>query len=236
MANPNNADSSRKSRRPLFIAVLAAFAVIAVAGFLINIFERKQEAQNQYVRVVELNDYVDDPAIWGKQFPMEYDLYKRTTDMERTRYGGSEGVPHSPPEGDPRTIVSRSKLEEDPRLKTMWAGYAFSADYREKRGHAYMLEDQIFTERQKVAKQPGACLNCHASLVKAYLNLGHGDLTKGFEMLNQMPYADARKQVNHPISCVDCHDPDNMQLRITRPAFIEGIRAYKASQASRTMM
>ena len=230
MANPNNADSSRRSRRPLFIAVLAAFAVIAVAGFLINIFERKQEAQNQYVRVVELNDYVDDPAIWGKQFPMEYDLYKRTTDMERTRYGGSEGVPHSPPEGDPRTIVSRSKLEEDPRLKTMWAGYAFSADYREKRGHAYMLEDQIFTERQKVAKQPGACLNCHASLVKAYLNLGHGDLTKGFEMLNQMPYADARKQVNHPISCVDCHDPDNMQLRITRPAFIEGIRNYKASQ------
>ena len=230
MANPNNADSSRRSRRPLFIAVLAAFAVIAVAGFLINIFERKQEAQNQYVRVVELNDYVDDPAIWGKQFPMEYDLYKHTTDMERTRYGGSEGVPHSPTEGDPRSIVSRSKLEEDPRLKTMWAGYAFSADYREKRGHAYMLEDQIFTERQKVAKQPGACLNCHASLVKAYLNLGHGDLTKGFETLNQMPYADARKQVNHPISCVDCHDPDNMQLRITRPAFIEGIRDYKASQ------
>ena len=50
---------------------------------------------------------------------------------------------------------------------------------------------------------------------------------KGFETLNQIPYADARKQVDHPISCVDCHNPDSMQLRTTRPAFIEGIRAYK---------
>jgi len=30
--------------------------------------------------------------------------------------------------------------------------------------------------------------------------------------------------------CIDCHDPETMQLRITRPAFMEGIRALKASQ------
>jgi formate-dependent nitrite reductase cytochrome c552 subunit len=36
----------------------------------------------------------------------------------------------------------------------MWAGYAFAKDFREERGHAYMLDDQIFTERQQVAKQP----------------------------------------------------------------------------------
>jgi nitrite reductase (cytochrome c-552) len=231
MASTNNADSSAKNRRLTFIvAALAAIAVIAVAALLVNIFQHKQEAQNRYVRVVDLNDTIDDPAEWGKQFPMEYDLYKRTTDMQRTRYGGSEGVPHSPSEGDPREIVSRSKLELDPRLKTMWAGYSFSADYREKRGHAYMLEDQTFTQRQQVTKQPGACLNCHASLVVAYNKLGQGDLMKGFETLNHMPYADARKLVNHPIGCIDCHDPKNMQLRISRPAFMEGIRAYKASQ------
>jgi len=45
-----------------------------------------------------------------------------------------------------------------------------------------------------------------------------------------MPYFEARKLVQHPVSCIDCHDPSTMQLRITRPAFIEGIRAYKASQ------
>jgi nitrite reductase (cytochrome c-552) len=111
----------------------------------------------------------------------------------------------------------------------MWAGYSFSADYREKRGHAYMLDDQTFTQRQQVTKQPGTCLNCHASLYTTYLKLGNGDITKGFEAINHMPYADARKLVKHPIACIDCHEPNTMQLRISRPAFIEGIRAYKAS-------
>ncbi len=226
-----NPDPSARNRKLLFVsATFAAIAAIAVTALLVNIFEHKEEARNPYVRVVDLNDRVDDPAVWGKQFPMEYDLYKRTADMQRTRYGGSEGVPHSPTAADPRTIVSRSKLEADPRLKTMWAGYSFSADYREKRGHAYMLEDQTFTQRQQVTKQPGACLNCHASLVVAYNNLGQGDPIKGFGALNHMSYADARKLVKHPIACIDCHDPKTMQLRITRPAFIEGIRAYKASQ------
>ena len=32
------------------------------------------------------------------------------------------------------------------------------------------------------------------------------------------------------MSCIDCHDPATMQLRITRPAFIEGIRALKNEQ------
>ena len=227
----NNVKGATGSRRWAFIAaVVAAIAVIAIAALLINIFTHKQEAQNRYVRVVDLNDKVDDPATWGEQFPMEYDLYKRTTDMQRTRYGGSEGVAHSPTEGDPRAIVSRSKLEEDPRLKTMWAGYSFSADYREKRGHAYMLDDQTFTYRQQVTKQPGACLNCHASLVVAYNSLGNGDPMKGFETMNHMPYAEARKLVKHPIACIDCHDPKNMELRITRPAFVEGIAAFKKSQ------
>ena len=112
----------------------------------------------------------------------------------------------------------------------MWQGYAFATDYREKRGHAYMLEDQTFTQRQQVTKQPGACLNCHASLYTTYMKLGNGDITKGFEIMNHMPYAEARALVKHPIACIDCHEPTTMQLRISRPAFIEGIRAYKASQ------
>src|SRR5215475_110745 len=229
MASPN-AGSDRHKWILLITVILAATACIVVVGILVNVIEHKQESRNRYVRVVDLNDQVEDPEVWGKQFPVEYDLYKRTTDMQRTRYGGSEGVPHSPIQGDPRTIVSRSKLEDDPRLKTMWAGYSFAADYREKRGHAYMLEDQTFTQRQRVTNQPGACLNCHASLYTAYLKLGNGDITKGFERVNQMPYAEARALVNHPIACIDCHDPNTMQLRISRPAFIEGLRALKASQ------
>jgi len=156
MNTPASNPGTGRSRR-LFLAVvaLAAIATVAVTALLINIFERKQEAKSPFYRVVELNDTIDDPAMWGKDFPLQCDLYLRTTDMERTKYGGSEGVPHSPTQADPRSVVARSKLQEDPRLKTIWAGYAFSADYRERRGHAYMLEDQTFTERQKFASRHG---------------------------------------------------------------------------------
>jgi nitrite reductase (cytochrome c-552) len=216
-------------RRTTLIVVLTAIATVAVLALLVNIFERKQEARNTFIRVVDVNDQIDDPAIWGKNFPSEYESYQRTTEMRKTMYGGSEAMPRQASADDPRTTVAKSKLEVDPRLVTLWAGYAFSKDYRERRGHAYMLEDQTYTGRQKVP-QPGACINCHASLVTVYNKMGNGDPTKGFEEVNHMAYADARKLVKHPIACIDCHDPKTMQLRVTRPAFLEGIKAYKATQ------
>lgn len=229
MAADNTAGAGHNRRMLILVIALSAVAAIAVTALLVNIFEHKQEARNPFFRVVELNDTIDDPAVWGKNFPMQYDQYKRTVDMQRTRYGGSEALPHTPTEADPRTVIARSKLEADPRLKTMWAGYSFSKDYREKRGHAYMLEDQTYTERQQ-AKPPGTCLNCHASMYTTYMKLGNGDIVKGFDAVNHMPYMEARQLVKHPVACIDCHDPKTMQLRVTRPAFIEGIRNLKASQ------
>jgi len=210
--------------------VVAALVSAGVVALLVNIIQRKQEARNPFYRVVELDDRTVDPAIWGKNFPMQYDGYLRTVDQERTRYGGSEAMPRTPSATDPRAVVSQSRLEEDPRLVTMWAGYAFSKDFREERGHAHMLEDQTFTERQSVAKQPGACLQCHASVYVAYKDLGEGDLELGFNRMNPMPYAEARSRVQHPIACIDCHDPGTMALRVTRPGFINGIRAARAAQ------
>jgi nitrite reductase (cytochrome c-552) len=52
----------------------------------------------------------------------------------------------------------------------------------------------------------------------------------GFARLNPLPYDSARQWASHPVACIDCHDPLTMQLRVTRPGFIEGIRALKASQ------
>ena len=232
MTTPQTDPERRRSRR-LFasVIILAAVTSVAVTALLINIFKRKQEARNPFYRVVELNDTIDDPATWAKNFPLQYDLYMRTVDMQRTKYGGSEAMPHSPTQADPRSVVARSKLQEDPRLKTIWAGYSFSADYRERRGHAYMLEDQTFTARQKF-NPPAMCINCHASLVTTFLKLGDGDLTKGFNVISDthMTYSQIREHVKHPVACIDCHDPKTMQLRITRPAFMEGIRALKASQ------
>src|SRR5947199_182046 len=194
--NTTTGDSGEASRWGgrrfvLLTALIATLAATGGAALLVNIFERRQEARNPFYRVVELTDETEDPAVWGKNFPLQYDDYKRTVDQVRTRYGGSEALPHTPRQADPRSFVSQSKLEEDPRLKIMWAGYAFATDFREERGHAYMLDDQIFTERQQVVKQPGTCIQCHASIYVPYKKAGNGDLIKGFEKMNQMPYFEA---------------------------------------------
>ncbi len=236
--NGPSPNSRKPARRRLVLivvgtAVVAAASAFAVTALLISIFEHKQEARNPFFRVVELTDTTQDPAVWGKNFPFQYDAYLRTTDMRPTRFAGSEAMPRVPTTDDPRTVVSRSRLDEDPRLKTLWAGYAFAVDYRERRGHAYMLEDQMFTGRQKASRQPGTCLHCHTSAYVPYLRAGNGNLLAGFERLNPLPYDSARKWFNRPLACVDCHDPLTMQLRVTRPAFLEGIRALKASQGIR---
>lgn len=212
------------------IAGAAAIGAVGVGVLLSNIAERKQEQARPYFQVVALTDTTTDPAIWGQNFPIHYDHYRRTADQKRTRYGGSEAVLHHPTERDPRTTVAQSRLDEDPRLKAMWAGYAFATDFREERGHAYMLIDQEFTRRQQVTQQPGTCLHCHASTYAAYVRLGEGDIMKGFEAMNRQPYQQARQEVTHPVSCGDCHTPGTMALRITRPAFIEGMRVFKAAE------
>jgi len=221
---------TRTTRLVIAAAVLAALLTLGVAALLTTIFERKQEARNPFYRVVTLTDTTVDPAVWGRNFPQQYDDYRKTVDMVYTRYGGSEATPRTPTAIDPRAVVAQSRLAEDPRLMRMWAGYAFASDFREERGHAYMLDDQVFTERQRVTKQPGTCLHCHASMYVAYRRAGDGDLMRGFEALNPLPYAEAKARAgNHPVACIDCHDPETMGLRVTRPGFLEGIAALRAA-------
>src|SRR5512134_1076373 len=122
--------ATHSTTRLILYTALAGVAAAGVTALLVNIFERKQEARNPFFRVVELTDETDDPAVWGKNFPLQYDTYLRTVDQKRTRYGGSEALPQSPSEADPRSVVAQERIEEDPRLKRMWAGYAFATDFR----------------------------------------------------------------------------------------------------------
>src|SRR4026209_792030 len=110
---PENTNRSKPSRLILIVGA-AALATVAIAPLLVNNFGRKQGARHAFFRVVELDDDTEDPAIWGKNFPLQYDAYKRTVDQVRTRYGGSEALRHLPTQADPRSVVSQSKLEGDP--------------------------------------------------------------------------------------------------------------------------
>lgn len=269
-------------RSPLFLASLLLLVMLVTGGvtyLLVTIFEHRQEARTPFVRVVEVNEVSTDPVPWGANWPLQFDSYRRTVDVTHTQYGGSSAMPES-------------KLDEHPWLRRLYAGYAFSIDYREARGHAYMLYDQEVTERVTKRKQSGSCLHCHASVVPMYRRLGleaagvtadaqtlgadfHWPaVMEGFRIAAGMDYSTAHAELlrtpdgtagdnqplfpggtppavasaeaspaavpeghphvgqAHPVSCLDCHDPQTMQLRITRPGFVLGIAALARSEAS----
>lgn len=209
---------SRQNFIYLAILVVTAVATAVVAGLLMNISQHKAERQEYPLKVVEIGEKELDPAVWGQNFPHQYDSFVKTKeDYGETPYGGS-------------TVYS--KLERYPAMKRIWAGYAFSIDHDEERGHAYALTDQLETERVKVVKQPGACANCHAAETPQLIE------ELGWETFNKTPYDELSSQLHLGSSCADCHDPDTMALRITRPGFANAMaaRGIDLSQATRQEM
>jgi len=264
-ADGTDAAGRRTTLRLAVLLVLVALVTFGVTALLVTVFEHRQEARTPFVRVAEVDEVTTDPEPWGQNWPYQFDTYKRTVDTSHTEYGGSSAMPES-------------KLEKDPWLRRLYAGYAFSIDYREARGHAYMLYDQEVTERVTQATQSGACLHCHASVIPTYRRMGLEAMDKpagaeelkdgfqwdavmrGFEIASTMEYEDAHVELfktpdgtpedrettfpggeppepaghphvgeAHPVSCIDCHDPETMQIRATRPGFIRGIAALAES-------
>src|ERR1035437_7997906 len=233
----------QKKRGLLIALVAAAFALgaLGAAALLVNIAERKQESKNSYVKLVEVTENDVDPAKWGTNWPREFDGYKRTSEPTHTKYGGGWGGSEG--------VVPPQKAARDPWLTRIFAGYLFAVDYRDRRGHSFMLFDQENTKRNvpAEAKQSGNCMHCHASIMPLYRKLGKEaapeaseaeQVQKGLEAVGNLGYWDAHKKLEevsggkaHPVSWVDCHDPKSMELRITRPAFIAGIQKLAAGKA-----
>jgi len=219
---------AKKVRSKTAMAVLLVVVVGMTAGVtaqLVNMVERKAEGASRYERVVEVGEDDTDPLSWRPNWPSQYDGYQKTALPTRTRFGGHGGSEALPEE----------KIERDPWLRRMFLGYAFSIDYRDRRGHAYMLQDQLTTERL-TKPQSGSCLHCHASVMPLYREMGDGDAMRGFEMSYTYSYQDLYQMLEeaghaHPVSCVDCHSPETMEIRVTRPGFIQGIQMLAESEA-----
>ena len=123
----------------LGLAGIAGVTVLLLA-LLTNIFERKQEARQPFVRLVEVTEDTMDPKVWGQNWPFQYDSYLRTSLPTTTKYGG-RGL------GASDGGLAEQKLDREPWLKRIFAGYAFALDYRDRRGHFYGLFDQEQTRR-----------------------------------------------------------------------------------------
>src|SRR5262245_10569302 len=204
----------RHALRMLLVALVAAGATALVMMLNANVAQRQAEAAQTSFTLVPLDETTVDPAQWGKNFPRQFDAYLRTVDAYATRFGGGGGSDGLP----------QDKLKADPRLVTIFDGYAFALDYRQRQGHAHMLDDQRTTRRVTERPQTGACLHCHAANTVAYREAGlragaagaltdplvgsngQAQLMAGFEAVCKLPYSEATKLVAHPVGCIDCHE------------------------------
>jgi nitrite reductase (cytochrome c-552) len=212
------------------VIVLLVAAVVAVVGLMLtSIAERRWEALRPILVSQEIDEFESDNAVWGADYPNEFDAYKRMKDDNtKTRYGG--GFP-------------RDYLDADPRQVILFAKYGFSKDFLQARGHTYAIEDISKTKRVKhpTAENPdvyypGTCWTCKSPDVPRMMGKFGKEaspqetdpiklIAKGAAKFYSSNWHDLKKDMKHPIGCLDCHDPKTMKLRITRPALREGFKA-----------
>jgi nitrite reductase (cytochrome c-552) len=193
-------------RRWLGPALALALALIVVLLGLLasSILERRWEAQRPALVLKPIAEWEPDNARWGENYPLEYEAYLRTRDdTTTTRYGGA---------------TPRDYLDEFPSLVILFAGYGFSADYRQARGHYHALADVVGTKRVESPTTAGTCMTCKSTDVPRLMaKLGVAEFYK-------TPFHELKKEVKNPIGCQDCHDPATQNLRITRPALREAFQ------------
>ena len=139
-------------------------------------------------------------SIWGENYPREYETYIKTEDTSfSSKYLGS---------------INRDALKDNPDLVIMWAGYAFSRDYNQARGHYNAIKDIRATLRTDVP-QPSTCWTCKSTDVPRMMKqLGVAEFYK-------KPWKEMGPEITNAIGCQDCHDPKTMDLRIARPDLVE---------------
>jgi nitrite reductase (cytochrome c-552) len=184
----------------LFLFTALIVTIIGLLG--VSILERRMETKAAVKQFYPIDAMETDSSVWGKQFPRQYDRYLETKKMDFvSREGGN---------------VPIDMLERDPRLVILWAGYSFSRDYNQGRGHYYSVEDITQTLRTGV-DQPKTCWTCKSPEVLKIME------EQGVENFYKGKWKDSVGDIVHAIGCLDCHDPKTMALRISRPALKEAL-------------
>jgi nitrite reductase (cytochrome c-552) len=182
--------------------------VVFLFGLLASsIIERRAEAVFVNVPKVKLADYEPRNEVWGQNYPREYQSYMQTADTSfRSLYAGNAPI---------------DMLEVDPRLVVLWAGYAFSKEYYQGRGHYYAITDVQRTLRTGAPKlptdgpQPATCWTCKSPDVPRIMQ------KIGPDSFYHSKWSAMGPEITNHIGCADCHDPKTMNLRVTRPALVE---------------
>lgn len=186
----------------------ATIAIVFLMGlFASSIVERRAEALFAYAPQNEFDHFEPRNEVWGKNFPREYETYRETSDTSfKSKYGGSATV---------------DMLHENPGHVILWAGYGFSKDYKQGRGHYYAIEDLHNSLRTGApndttpSPMPSTCWTCKSPDVPRLMQ------QMGVAQFYTGNWKDLGAEVVNHIGCADCHDAKTMKLTITRPALIE---------------
>lgn len=203
------AESIRK--KPIIGWMIFAVVMVAVFGLGLlaaSVTERRAEIATIYNnKVVEITGINAKNEEWGLNYPREYETWKKTKDMDFT----SKHLGNTP----------EDVLESRPEMVVLWAGYAFSRDYSAPRGHMYAIEDITSTMRVGTPDghtkdmQPSTCWTCKSPDVpRRMAELGIAEFYK-------QAWSENGSEIVNPIGCADCHNPETMELQISRPALIE---------------
>ncbi len=191
-------------RRPWFgwVLYLGTLAAVFAIGLLAaSIFERRQESF-RVQQVSPIAEWEPRNEVWGRNFPRQFESYRNTSQTNfASKYAGS---------------VTIDYLAREPQMVVLWAGYPFSRDYKQGRGHYYAVKDIRDTLRT-TAPLPGTCWTCKSTDVpRVMAEMGVAEFYK-------TKWQDLGSEIVNHIGCQDCHDPKTMNLRITRPALAEAM-------------
>lgn len=197
-------------KRPLvgWLLFLLTIAVVFLLGLLASsILERRAEASFVDVPQVQISDFEPRNEVWGENYPRQFQSYYQTADTSfKSKYNGSAMV---------------DMLEVYPQLVILWAGYGFSKDYNQGRGHYYAVEDLVNSLRtgaptnENDGPMPSTCWTCKSPDVPRLME------RDGVDNFYKGKWSRLGHEVVNTVGCSDCHDPKTMKLRITRPALVE---------------
>ncbi len=184
------------------IAIMALIILALQAVIVLSCSPQKAEP----VRPVKIADGDVDPANWGKAYPVNYELWKKTE--EPTPVGKSKYK-----RGFDADRITYDKLSEFPYMALLFSGWGFGIEYNEPRGHAYMVIDQLDVDEARV-KAGGVCLSCKTPYApKLEKELGKDYYGKPYKEIHAMIPEQHRKL---GVACIDCHDNKDMSLKISR--------------------
>lgn len=189
-----------KTMKPfmLLTAVIVAGALPAIWGCA------PQKAEP--VRAVQIADGDIEPANWGKAFPTQFEMWKKTEQPEppgKSRYK----------KGFDADKITYDKLSEYPYMALLFNGWGFGIEYNEPKGHANMVRDQLEVDSSRI-KAGGVCLTCKTPYApKLEKEMGAAYYKSPFkEVLAKIPE-------NHKtlgVACIDCHNNQDLSLKISR--------------------